>query len=92
MSQLAITLKLLRKGDQVVNVWERHVAIRRTNGEVDVIALMEDDLGTVRVDPQRSYKIGYGEGTVETKVSRAKSPGRGHAAESEAEEIEVTTF
>ena len=58
-----MVLGLLRKGDAVLNVTNEFVAIRRKNGEVDVIPLLKEG-ESWRVDFDNIFTIGYGENTV----------------------------
>lgn len=56
-------LGLLKKGDKVMNVTNEFVAIRRKNGEVDIVPLVKE--GDVwRVDTENIVTIGFGENTV----------------------------
>ena len=54
---------VMKKGDEVLNVTEDRIVIRRKNGEVDVL-FYEVNGKTVRIDQERSITIGYGNGEV----------------------------
>lgn len=58
-----MVLGLLKKGDEVLNVTNEFVAIRRKRGEVDIVPIIKD--GEVwRVDFEGIVTIGYGDNTV----------------------------
>lgn len=60
-------IKVMSKGDKVLNVTSELVAIQRKNGEVDIISLISDEYG-VRIDTENIVTIGYGNNSVETEV------------------------
>lgn len=60
-------INVMSKGDKVLNVTSELVAIKRKNGEVDIIPLISDDSG-VRIDTKNIVTIGYGNNSVETEV------------------------
>ena len=60
-------IKVMSKGDKVLNVTSELVAIQRKNGEVDIIPLISDEFG-VRIDTENIVTIGYGNNSVETEV------------------------
>lgn len=60
-------INLMNKGDKVLNVTEKFVAIQRKNSEVDIIPLTQDING-IRIDTENIVTIGYGMNTVETEV------------------------
>ena len=56
-------INILRKGDEVLHVNQNFIAVRRKNGEVDIIKLdFSDDLP--RIDMENIITIGYGNNTV----------------------------
>ena len=59
-----LKINILKKGDSVIFMNERVLAVKRKNGTVDLfrIAFTQDDL---YVDPVRMAVIGYGEGLIE---------------------------
>lgn len=59
-------VRLLKKGDSVLNVTSEFVAVKRKNGEVDIIPLVKDGWSW-RVDTENIVTIGYGENTVSYK-------------------------
>lgn len=60
-------IKVMSKGDKVLNVTSELVAIQRKNGEVDIIPLISDESG-VRIDTENIVTIGYGNNSVESEV------------------------
>lgn len=60
-------IKVMSKGDKVLNVTSELVAIQRKNGEVDVFPLISDESG-VRIDTENIVTVGYGNNSVETEV------------------------
>lgn len=76
-----IKIKILNKGDSVISVTEKMVAVQRKNGEVDIIPLIFDESGQPpRVDLDNIVTISYGKNSVETII------------EGENGDIKVTTF
>lgn len=59
-------IKVLNKGDKVLNVTQEFVTIQRKNGEVDIIPMINSDSG-VRIDTENIVTIGYGNNTVESE-------------------------
>ena len=62
-----MNIKVMSKGDKVLNVTSELVAIQRKNGEVDIIPLISDESG-VRIDTENIVTIGYGNNSVESEV------------------------
>ena len=54
---------VLKKGDSVLNVTGEFIAVKRKNGEVDIIPFMKEETGW-RVNLEELVTIGYGENTV----------------------------
>ena len=61
-------IDVMRKGDCVINVTSECLAIRRKNGEVDIIPIIKGEIG-LRVDLENIVTIGFGNNTVETKMA-----------------------
>ncbi len=59
-----ISINVLKKGDEVLTINERFLAIRRKNGTVDIFNVMFNEQNEIFVDPVKAAVIGYGEGTV----------------------------
>jgi hypothetical protein len=65
-----IKIKILNKGDSVLSITERAVAVRRKNGEVDIIPLIFDEMGSPpRVDIENILTISYGKNAIETTIA-----------------------
>ena len=56
-------IDVLKKGDSVLNVTDEFIAVKRKNGEVDIIPFVKEATGW-RVDLEALVTIGYGENTV----------------------------
>ncbi|MBE5924497.1 MAG: hypothetical protein E7271_08525 [Lachnospiraceae bacterium] len=54
---------LMQKGDEVINVTNDFVAIKRKKGEVDIIPLLREDCNW-RIDYENMMTIGYGDNIV----------------------------
>ncbi len=60
-----VSINILNKGDEVLSINEKFLAVKRKNGIVDVFKVnfnADDDLV---IDPVKMAEIGYGNGTVE---------------------------
>lgn len=60
-----MTIGILRKGDQVINVTSEFIAVQRKNGEVDIIPVCRDG-DAIRIDIEGIVTIGYGDNIVQT--------------------------
>ena len=60
-------IEVLKKGDVVINVWENRIAIKRKNGETDILCFEEKD-GNVRIIPKKTVTRGFGSGVVVEEV------------------------
>ena len=58
-----IRIDILNKGDEVISVTNSFIAIRRNNGEVDLVPIEETNTG-IRVDENGIVTIGYGDNAV----------------------------
>lgn len=59
-----ININVLKKGDEVLTINEKFLAIKRKDGTVDIYNVFFYEEG-IYVDPIRSAIIGYGEGMIE---------------------------
>lgn len=64
-------INILQKGDQVLTVTKDFIAVRRKNGEVDLVKLLKDEIG-LRIDTENKITIGYGYNTVEVTDGEVK--------------------
>ena len=60
-------INILRLGDEVISVTETFIAVRRANGEIDLIGLEMTDMG-LRINRDHTITIGFGDGEVETET------------------------
>jgi hypothetical protein len=63
-----IKIGIMKKGDSILSASQDFVAIKRKNGEVDIIRLYFDENKLPRLDMENMVTIGYGEGSVSTVV------------------------
>lgn len=61
-------INILHKGDEVINVTQDFIAVRRKNGEVDIIGLLNDEMG-LHIDTDNFITISYGNNTVESELT-----------------------
>lgn len=59
-----INISILKKGDEVLSVNDRFLAVKRKNGTVDIYNVMFNEENEIFIDPVKAAIIGYGEGTV----------------------------
>lgn len=59
-----INIDILKKGDEVLTINERFLAVKRKNGSVDIYNIMYNEENEIYVDPIKAAVIGFGEGTV----------------------------
>lgn len=60
-------INVLKSGDEVLNVTQDFVAVRRKNGEVDILPLVQEN-SSLWVDAQNVLTIGYGMNSVEVQT------------------------
>ena len=59
-----VNINILKKGDEVLSLTDRFLAVKRKNGEVDIFNVMYGEESEFLIDPVKVAVIGYGEGTV----------------------------
>ena len=64
-------IKILKKGDSVISVSGNLIAVRRKNGEVDIIPIINDENGFPMIDTEHIVTLAYGNGSVESTVQSA---------------------
>jgi hypothetical protein len=89
-------IKILRRGDQVINVWGDdtaiRVAVRRKNGEVDLYLLTPDEQGLPRISSRRC-RITFGQDEVEiVGESSEKRSSRGSRKTKPSGQVKISTF
>lgn len=62
-------INILKKGDQVISVTERFIAVRRKNGETDILPMGFDERG-LYIEQDKVIRIGYGSNSVEAEDER----------------------
>ena len=60
-------VKVLQKGDRVLNVTKNMIAVERKNKEVDLIPLLLEP-GGIRIDYENIVTISYGSNVVELET------------------------
>jgi hypothetical protein len=63
-----IKIGVMKKGDSVLSASQDFIAIKRKNGEVDIIRIYFDENKLPRLDMGNIVTIGYGDGSVSTVV------------------------
>ena len=76
---MKVTVKVLNKGDTVISVTEKMIAVKRKNGEVDIMPLVFEN-GFPEIDTENIMTISYGTNAVETIV------------DGECGDVTITTF
>lgn len=61
-------VNVLKKGDTLISATKEYLVIKRRNGDIDLIELVDDSDG-LRVNPKPYYTIGYGDGVVEEEFN-----------------------
>ncbi|MEP1079260.1 hypothetical protein NDI52_28015 [Leptolyngbya sp. PL-A3] len=94
---MAVKAGILKKGDDVINVWSQgegiSVAVKQKNGEVCIHSISPDENGNMRVDKDASLLITFGNGEVQTSTS--VTPNKEDVDTQQASEtntVEVVTF
>lgn len=59
-------IRILHRGDKVLNVTKDFIAVRRKNGEVDLIGFLNEN-GGMRIDLENIVTIGFGDNIIETE-------------------------
>lgn len=68
-----ITIDVLKKGDEVLNINERFLAIKREDGTVDIYNILFNDMNELFVDPIKYAVIGYGEGLIGKQLDNGET-------------------
>lgn len=56
-------INILKKGDEILTITERFLAVKRKNGEVDIFNVLYES-NDFLIDPVKAATIGYGEGII----------------------------
>lgn len=62
-------INILKKGDKVLFVNNNFIAVKRKKGVVDLIPIVIDDEGLIRVDEMSITTIGYGNNEVKSSIT-----------------------
>ena len=60
---MQVRLEILGKGDSVLNVWDNNIAVKRENGDVEILHFDLDAEGLMRLS-KNSILITQGDGVV----------------------------
>ena len=63
-----VNIDILKKGDEVITINDRFLAVKRKNGRVDIYKVLFDEKNELYIDPIKEAEIGYGEGVVGKKL------------------------
>ena len=74
-ANIKMTVKILREGDQVINLWQcdssYFIAVRQQNGESCVYSVSLDEEGVPRLGRTQPLKVTFGEGEIEAIIKTA---------------------
>lgn len=66
-------IDILKEGDEVLSVTQNYIAVKRINGEVDLVPLIDDPTFGLRVDVEKIVTIGYGDNEVSVDLPDGSS-------------------
>ena len=66
-------IDILKPGDEVLSITQNFIAVKRANGEVDLIPLLDDPTFGLRVDVEKIIKIGFGNNEVTVDLPNGES-------------------
>jgi hypothetical protein len=84
-----IELKILNKGDKVLNTWENKISIKRKNGEVEIFTINLDENNLPRISPD-TLLITFGKNQVSIKNTANRNNNRND--KNEDDDFEIGTF
>ena len=79
MAITKIKIKILKKGDSVLNISDNWIAVKRKGGDVDILPLVYNN-GLPSIDFENIISVTYGDCSVETVIN------------SDDDDILITTF
>lgn len=62
-----VRVEIMKPGDEVLSITDDFIAVKRANGEVDIVPILVEAFGP-RVDTEKIVRIGYGDNTI-TRVT-----------------------
>lgn len=74
---MQVKFEIMKKGDEVLNVWEGHIAIKKKSGDVEIFQYYLDKDGLPRLSSD-TIVVTQGNGSV--------------TAKSDSSSVEITTF
>lgn len=66
-------IDILKPGDEVFSITQNYIAVKRANGEVDLIPLLDDPTFGLRVDVEKIITIGFGNNEVTVDLTNGES-------------------
>ena len=66
-------IDILKPGDEVLSIIQNYIAVKRVNGEVDLIPLLDDPTFGLRVDVEKIITIGFGNNEVTVDLPNGES-------------------
>lgn len=63
-----VNINILQKGDDILSINERFMAVKRKNGSVDIYSVFFNEENELAIDPLKMATIGYGTGTVSKEL------------------------
>ena len=66
-------IDILKPGDEVLSIKQNFIAVKRANGEVDLIPLLDDPTFGLRVDVEKIITIGFGNNEVTVDLPNGES-------------------
>ncbi len=73
-------IKILKKGDRVIGVFENRIVVQRKNGEAIIFHISEDENGAPRIEEEKICLITFGKNEIESEIKK------------ENKNIKITTF
>lgn len=64
---MQVRFEILKKGDSVLNVWDNNIAVKRKNGDVEILHYDLNEDGLPRIS-NNSILITQGDGIVKAKT------------------------
>ena len=77
---MRVSLEILKPGDSVLTVWDSHIAVRKTSGEVEIFQYYLDEENLPRLSDGRIL-VTFGDGVIKTEID-----------EDDEDALRVTTF
>ncbi len=72
-------VKILKKGDRVIGVFENRILVQKKNGEALIFEISEDENGAPWIDEEKVCLITFGKNEIESEIKKGRK-------------IKITTF